>query len=196
MMETDVREDNEQLNHQTLRLRTSQYLPTVGGRITRGWDVLLSWIRAGVGLIPAHLVSSAFYMLLAPTLMHLHYTEAGDVVFGARVIEWLPWQAWPTAFFACGWILAQQRDYRVYIACHVPAAVYGLVLVYGILSGGIGQLGWLAVIYLVYGVVQGAQNTLNERMVRELNVRLAEVEMKQTALEELSREHQRRNASQ
>lgn len=160
------------------------YLPTVAGRIRRGADKALSFLRRGVAVIPSHLVTSATYMALAYVLMWLELTQPPTVRFGLRALELIPWQLVVFVFIVCGWVLAQKRDVRVYVACHVPIGLYALLVAYGTLTGGIGSLGWLAFIYLVFGTIQGMQNTINEFERLALEREMIAIREKHTLLEE------------
>lgn len=148
----------------------SVYLPTTIGRVRRGWDSTLSAIRDGVSVIPSHLVSSAFYLVLSHLMIWLALTQPPGVMFGARVLTYVPWGVWVAIFALCGGILAQKRDYRLYIVLHIPAGLYSLVVMYGLMTGQIAVVGWLATAYLIYGTIQGMQNTRNEHELKSVSV--------------------------
>jgi len=156
-----------------LDLHNKQYTHSVRGRIARGWDRFLQMVRYLVAGIPPHLISSVFYMFAGGALMYIELTQPADVVFGLRVLPWLPWWVFVFLFFACGWVLAQKRVVEVYLVAHIPAFVYGVILLYGIINGDVGVLASLAAIYLLFGVAAMARSAAEAESKRVL-VRLQE----------------------
>lgn len=158
------------------------YPRTVRGRVMRGGRRGLAVLQLLITQIPAHMTASLSNLLLAQTLTYLQFTQPSGVMFGLRMLNWLPWWVVVGTFMLCGWILAQPRPVAVYIACHLPMLAYGGVVAWGVLvNDSIGALGLLPLQYLIIGsiailhsLVLQDRVTLLERQVNQVESKLDE----------------------
>lgn len=147
----------------------------------------------------ANVVTAWFYIVLAVLLAYIDVRLPPQVEFGLRIIENnlnVPGFAVTLSMLVMAWVMAEDRHPRGYVVWLLMDWLYISTVIVGVIWGGIGLLGWLAILYymraslisalMVYERVRRAQ--LAERVMITQKSRLQRIDYLEKQVERLTHE--------
>lgn len=123
-------------------------------RIVNGAGTVLGLVWEGLRGLPPNFAAAGFYAFGAPLLTYLHFELERDIGITYLVENtFLTWWMVVGTFVVSGLWMSRDRSAPEHALGLIPMLVYALGVTLGITTGMLSVGGWLAVLYLMTGVV-------------------------------------------